>query len=95
MIIFKNQIFTGGIRIFHIMDSKGQTIFEEEDESTDSVAPYFLINGAESEDRVRWIWEFIDREIEASLSMAIEMDGETSPVACNFYPAIDGKLTRE
>ena len=76
------------------MDANGETIFEEDDESTDSVSPYFLINGTESEDRVRWIWEFIDREVEASFSMKIEMDGKTSPVATNFYLSCDGKLTR-
>ena len=85
----------GGIRIFRIMDHNGDIIFEEEDESTDSVSPYFLINGTESEARVTWICEFIDRELAASFSMKIEKDEISTPVACNFYPAWDGKLTRE
>ena len=93
IVIFISLI--GGIRIFRIMDDDGNIIFEEEDESTDSVSPYFLINGTESEDRVRWICEFIDRELAASFSLTLDRDDIKNQVENNFYPSWDGKLTRE
>ena len=86
---------SGGIRIFRISDDSGKVIFEEEDESTDSVAPYFIINGTESEDRVRWICDFIDREVGASYHLTLAKDDIKNPIESNFYPAWDGKLTRE
>ena len=89
------MISLGGIRIFRISDNSGHVIFEEEDESTDSVAPYFLINGTESEDRVRSICDFIDREVAASYSLILDKDEIKNPIESNIYPAWDGKLTRE
>ena len=55
MITLIKLILTGGVRIFRLKDIHGNVLWEEDDDSSDSVRPYFLINGTESEARVRSI----------------------------------------
>ena len=39
------MILSGGVRIFRLKDIHGNVLWEEDDDSSDSVRPYFLING--------------------------------------------------
>ena len=95
MITLIKLILTGGVRIFRLKDIHGNVLWEEDDDSSDSVRPYFLINGTESEARVRSICKFIDKEIAESYSVPVESDDFDTNVVCRFYPAWDGKITRK
>ena len=85
----------GGIRIFRA-SANGEIIFEEQSESSETVRPWYLINGTESQPRVRRIASFMDTEIAASHSLQIPLEsGSNCTTNYKFYPVLDGKLTRE
>ena len=89
-------LFTGGIRIVTIKDQFGKLMHWEPLNSSETVRPYFLIGGTESEERVEWIASFIDEDLE-KLKPGIFIDFENTPIKVEFDwgPSWDGKLTRE
>ena len=68
----------------------------EHSEGYETVRPYFLIGGTESEERVEWIASFIDEDLE-KLKPGLFIDFENTPIKVEFDwgPSWDGKLTRE
>ena len=93
-----NFIFfsVGGVRIFEIKNIHDEKIFVEHSETYESVRPYFLIGGTESEARVRWISKFIDKDLK-TLKGGLFINFEDTPIKVQFDwgPSWDGKLTRE
>ena len=95
---FTQKLFasTGGVRIFEIKNIHDEHIFVEHSEGYETVRPYFLIGGTESEERVEWIASFIDEDLE-KLKPGLFIDFENTPIKVEFDwgPSWDGKLTRE
>ena len=90
----RNQIYFG-ICIEEIKDDSGQMLFEEESRAHFSVRPWGLVNGQETEARVRKLAKLIDKEIGDCRTRVIKYGGVDITVNCSFHPCIDGKLIRE
>ena len=89
-----SQIF-GGISIIYVKDPTDATIYEEQSQGPESVTPWFLVNGQESEERCqRLCEEFIDDDIEYCKKLTFGYGGIIITATCHFIPAFDGKTTR-
>ena len=90
----RNQIYFG-ICIETIKDDEDKILFEEESRAHFSVRPYGLVNGQETEEKVRKIAKLIDRDIGGCRTRVFEYKGVEITCHSSFHPCIDGKLTRE
>ena len=89
-----SQIF-GGICIIYIKDPNHETIYEEQSQGPESVTPWFLVNGQESEARVEQLCnDFIDDDIEYCKTLTFGYGDIIITAKCHFIPAFDGKTTR-
>ena len=90
----RNQIYFG-ICIETIKDDEDKILFEEESRAHFSVRPYGLVNGQETEEKVRKIAKLIDRDIGGCRTRVFQYKGVDITCHSSFHPCIDGKLTRE
>ena len=75
------------------MDDK--KIFREPSSSSETVRPYFLINGSESIENVRKICDAVDLDLEKIEEyVVVEYKNTQIMVNIEMLPSWDGKLTR-
>ena len=75
------------------MDDK--KIFREPSSSSETVRPYFLINGSESIENVRKICDAVDLDLEKiEQYVVVEYKNTQIMVNIEMLPSWDGKLTR-
>ena len=88
-------LFTGGIRIITIKDQFGKLMHWEPLNSSETVRPYFLINGAENVENVEKICVLVDEDLE-KLKNYLVVPYNNTTLMCNieFIPSWDGKLIR-
>ena len=90
----RNQIY-GGLCILKVTDEDDEIIYEELSSGTYTVRPYILVNGQETEERVRKLAAKVDRDVGVCKTLLIPYNGITLMVESEFIPSIDGKLCRE
>ena len=77
-------------------ETENETIFEEPSRAPYSVRPHLLVNGTESEERVRRLCTEIDLDVEECKTITdVKYENVSLTLNCDFHPAIDGKLCRE
>ena len=89
-------LISGGIRFINIKNElDDKLIFREPSSSSETVRPYFLINGSESIENVRKICDKVDEDLE-KIDQYVVVEYENTQIMVNIemLPSWDGKLTR-
>ena len=89
-------MISGGIRFINIKSAlDDKKIFREPSSSSETVRPYFLINGSESIENVRKICDAVDLDLEKiEQYVVVEYKNTQIMVNIEMLPSWDGKLTR-
>ena len=89
-------MISGGIRFINIKSAlDDKKIFREPSSSSETVCPYFLINGSESIENVRKICDAVDLDLEKiEQYVVVEYKNTQIMVNIEMLPSWDGKLTR-